>query len=114
MKRLMKTTLAALTMMTASSVFADHNSMNGPGWANMPNDIHNTRIDTLGGDNSEFTDFVRYGNGADSVNRFADDETSIRGQRSDSGSSSSTSTRSMQRTMTQSRQRAGSGRGGKH
>jgi len=48
---------------------ADHNSKWGEGWANMPNDIHNTRIDTRG-DNDAFRDFVRYGNGADSVNRF--------------------------------------------
>ena len=64
-------------LLVNSSVYADHNSVNGEGWANMPNDIHNTRIDTLDSDSNEFTDFVRYGEGADSVNRFAtDDDTS--------------------------------------
>jgi hypothetical protein len=38
----------------------------------MPNDIHNTRIDTRG-DNTAFRDFVRYGNGASSPNRFLSD-----------------------------------------
>ena len=65
--------LLAAGLLVSNSVYADHNSVNGEGWANMPNDIHNTRIDTLGSDSSEFTDFVRYGAGADSVNRFATD-----------------------------------------
>lgn len=67
-------TLAGILVagMFTTSVYADHNSKWGEGWANMPNDIHNTRIDTLDGDNSAFTDFVKYGNGADSVNRFTD------------------------------------------
>ena len=30
----------------AVPALADHNSKNGEGWANMPNDIHNTRIET--------------------------------------------------------------------
>jgi hypothetical protein len=38
----------------------------------MPNDIHNTRVDTLG-DNTTFRDFVRQGNGASSVNRYLTD-----------------------------------------
>lgn len=63
--------LAAL-IATAPVARADHNSVWGEGWANMPNDIHNTRIDTLGTDDDTFTDFVRYGEGADSVNRFLD------------------------------------------
>jgi hypothetical protein len=63
----------------APAVFADHASPWGEGWANMPNDIHNTRRDTLGSDNATFTDFVRYGNGADSVNRFLDDDLAARG-----------------------------------
>jgi len=52
------------------AVFGDHNSRWGEGWANMPNDIHNTRVETRG-DNTAFRDFVRQGNGADSVNRFS-------------------------------------------
>lgn len=61
-----------------SSAFADHNSKWGEGWANMPNDIHNTRLDTRDGDNTVFTDFVKYGNGADSVNRFAETDSFTR------------------------------------
>lgn len=56
------------------AAIADHNSPFGAGWARMPNDIHNTRIDTLG-DRTAFRDFVRYGNGADSTNRFLTDRT---------------------------------------
>lgn len=63
--------LIILGVAGSANVLADHNSVWGEGWANMPNDIHNTRIDTLG-DNVAFRDFVRYGEGADSVNRFAD------------------------------------------
>jgi hypothetical protein len=60
--------LAAILSVPAQ---ADHNSPNGAGWANMPNDIHNTRIeDGLSG--TEFRDFVRRGAGADSVNRYPD------------------------------------------
>jgi hypothetical protein len=55
------------------AALADHNSPHGAGWARMPNDIHNTRIDTLG-DSTAFRDFVRYGNGADSINRYASDD----------------------------------------
>lgn len=60
----------------AGPAFADHNSRNGEGWANMPNDIHNTRVETLeNNDNDAFREFVRYGEGARSVNRFASDDT---------------------------------------
>lgn len=57
-------------MLVTSTAFADHNSVWGEGWANMPNDIHNTRIETLDMEdgNTIFTDFVREGGGADSVN----------------------------------------------
>ena len=55
--------------LASGTALADHNSKWGEGWANMPNDIHNTRIDTLG-DSESFRDFVKFGNGADSVNRF--------------------------------------------
>lgn len=61
----------------AAPAFADHNSPMGAGWANMPNDIHNTRIDTrLEDDYQSFIDFVKYGMGADTVNRFLTDTTS--------------------------------------
>ncbi|MCU0836270.1 MAG: hypothetical protein MUC77_17855 [Chromatiaceae bacterium] len=57
-----------------STAQADHMSPHLAGWANMPNDIHNTRFETRG-DNEEFLDFIRYGEGADSVNRFLIEET---------------------------------------
>ncbi len=64
--------LAGIVALTFSgNVMADHNSPHGSGWANMPNDIHNTVIeDGLSG--SEFRDFVFRGAGADSINRYAD------------------------------------------
>jgi hypothetical protein len=62
-------------LLTAGAAYADHNSKNGEGWANMPNDIHNTRIETREADDNEaFRDFVRYGEGAESENRFATDD----------------------------------------
>ena len=64
----------------------------------MPNDIHNTRIETLGGDSESFTSFVRYGNGADSVNRYADDRN---GQN-----------RTMNQTRSRMRNRVHAGHGG--
>jgi hypothetical protein len=65
--------LASAALVFSAQAIADHNSKWGEGWANMPNDIHNTRIDTReSGDNEAFRDFVKQGNGADSVNRFDD------------------------------------------
>jgi hypothetical protein len=59
----------SLAALLSVSAMADHNSPNGSGWANMPNDIHNTRIeDGLSG--TEFRDFVRQGAGAATVNRY--------------------------------------------
>lgn len=65
----------AAGLLVAVSASADHNSRHGAGWARLPNDIHNTRVDTRGVDNQAFRDFVRYGNGADSVNRYPTRET---------------------------------------
>jgi hypothetical protein len=63
--------LLAAAALAAQPAMADHNSPMGAGWANMPNDIHNTRVDTrLEDDNDAFLDFVQYGAGADSVNRY--------------------------------------------
>ena len=57
-------------------VLADHNSKNGEGWANMPNDIHNTRVETLENDDNEaFREFVKNGEGSRTVNRFESDDT---------------------------------------
>jgi hypothetical protein len=61
----------------STTALGDHNSRWGEGWAKMPNDIHNTRIETRG-DDSTFRDFVRFGNGADSVNRFSTDDKAAR------------------------------------
>lgn len=44
-----------LSLMFAPAAMADHNSIWGEGWANMPNDIHDTRVDTLG-DTEAFQD----------------------------------------------------------
>jgi hypothetical protein len=72
--------LAATLVLASTSVLADHNSPNGAGWANMPNDIHNTRIEEdLSG--REFADFVRQGAGAATVNRYLDSSTATRGSR---------------------------------
>jgi len=68
-------TAALLASLFASSVaMADHNSIWGEGTASMPNDIHNTRIDTMDDDGDAFAEFVQNGDGADSVNRFLDDD----------------------------------------
>jgi hypothetical protein len=68
-----KLCIIGATALASGTALADHNSKWGEGWANMPNDIHNTRIDTLG-DSDSFRDFVKFGNGADSVNRFKSDD----------------------------------------
>lgn len=69
------TTLALASMLISLPAMADHNSPMGEGWANMPNDVHNTRIDTREeDDNDAFIDFVYQGAGADSVNRFLETE----------------------------------------
>ncbi|MGD8484341.1 MAG: hypothetical protein PVJ63_05810 [Thioalkalispiraceae bacterium] len=64
--------LISAGMFAASSAYADHNSVWGAGSANMPNDIHNTRIED---DNETFLELVQQGGGADSVNRYADSDT---------------------------------------
>jgi len=57
----------------APYAMADHNSVWGEGWANMPNDIHNTRLDPTVSD-TEFMEFVSGGAGAESVNRSTEDD----------------------------------------
>jgi hypothetical protein len=87
--------IAIIGVICTTPALADHNSKWGEGWAKMPNDIHNTRIETRG-DNTTFRDFVRQGNGAASENRYA---TTKRGVRA--------TTQTAQRRQTNSRQRAG-------
>jgi len=74
-RTLLATCLAGGVLATTSA-YADHNSVWGEGWANMPNDIHNTRIED---DNETFHELVQGGGGADSVNRYADDTTTTMG-----------------------------------
>jgi hypothetical protein len=70
------TAIASALLMAAGPAVSDHNSKNGEGTANMPNDIHNTRVETLeSNDNEAFRDFVKYGEGSKTVNRFESDET---------------------------------------
>ena len=57
-------TSGALAM---TSAYADHNSVWGEGWANMPNDIHNTRIETMD-DDVNFGEIVREGDLVNSTN----------------------------------------------
>ena len=75
MKRSLSTIAVLATLASAPVAMADHNSPWGAGWANMPNDIHNTRIDTrVADDDDAFRDFVQYGDGADEENRCLDPE----------------------------------------
>ena len=67
---------ASALVMAAVPAIADHNSKNGEGTANMPNDIHNTRVETKeANDNEAFRDFVKYGEGSKVPNRYESDET---------------------------------------
>ena len=88
-------TVALTLTLISGAAFADHNSKWGEGWANMPNDIHNTRIDTRG-DNTAFRDFVRQGEGATSDNRYSTTNTNVRGRQSIDTQRSHDSTRAGQ------------------
>ena len=61
-------------MLVTAIAFADHNSPMGAGFASMPNDIHNSRLEDS---DEEFMDLVRYGDGVDSVNRYDDETTTL-------------------------------------
>lgn len=66
-----------LAGLSGGPAMADHNSPFGEGFANMPNDIHNTRVDTREDDDNEtFVDLVRFGGGASTINRFLSTSTS--------------------------------------
>jgi hypothetical protein len=70
------TAVAAAFLVVAGPGIADHNSKNGEGTANMPNDIHNTMVETLESNDSQaFRDFVKYGKGSKTVNRFESEDT---------------------------------------
>ena len=103
-KRISGLGAALLLLGSATAALADHNSPWGAGWANMPNDIHNTRVETLNSrEQSSFRDFVRYGNGATSVNSLTSDSNSRR-----SMNANRMGTRSTNRVR-----RGGGGRGGR-
>ena len=77
MKTIVPAFLASAMFLSSGAALADHNSPSGEGTANMPNDIHNTRIDTMDDDNDTFLAFVQGGGGADSTNRFLDDDSTV-------------------------------------
>lgn len=73
--RIVTLALTSGLLAAMGTAVADHPSKNGEGWANMPNDIHNTRIETREADDNEaFRDFVKYGEGSKTDNRFATDD----------------------------------------
>ena len=76
MKRTLLVAAVLLMFTSAPVVMADHNSQDGIGSANMPNDIHNVRLDVRlsDADNTYFTDFVQFGAGADTENRCLDED----------------------------------------
>ena len=69
-------TLASIAaVMFSTAAMADHNSVNGAGWANMPNDIHNIQIeDDLS--STEFRELVSQGGVRDLPNRYDTDSVS--------------------------------------
>ena len=87
LKKLIVSTAFFGALGLSAGAAADHNSRWGEGWANMPNDIHNTRVDTRG-DSDAFRNFVRYGNGADSVNRYATSSSRTQRAKSDTAARS--------------------------
>lgn len=88
--------LALLAGFAATPAMADHNSVWGAGWANMPNDIHNTRLeDNL--DSAAWQEFVSKGAGSQTVNRYTTDSTTLPSQRSMTGTASQTTTSGMKR-----------------
>ena len=98
--RLLVFSAATALVIGASPAIADHNGKNGEGWANMPNDIHNTRMDTMeSGDSEAFRDFVKYGEGADSVNRFASDDTTPPGVQAQKGNADAAKTQAQAEQM---------------
>jgi len=90
---------ATALVMTAAPAFADHNSKDGEGTANMPNDIHNTRVETKeANDNEAFRDFVKYGEGSKVPNRFESDETTAPKAQEKKGNASNTQSQQQSRS----------------
>ena len=73
--------IAALGIaLSSTAAMADHNSPWGEGWANMPNDTHDTRIDTMGDSDAwrDYLDTRDIGGGADlTVDRVTTDRADI-------------------------------------
>ena len=104
--RTLLATCMASGVLATTTAYADHASPMGAGWANMPNDIHNTRLEDS---NEEFMDLVQGGGGVDSVNRYDDDTTVAEppGSRAETqtttgASSAASMSRSVSRTSTRS------------
>lgn len=96
-------TSGALVM---TSAYADHNSPMGEGWANMPNDVHNTRLDPTISDD-EFSELVQGGDLATEPNRYDDDTTTTeppasRAETQTTAGSSMGGSRSVSRASTRS------------
>ena len=71
MKRSLLAAAVLLMFTSAPVVMADHNSPHGMCWANMPNNIHNVRLETrddIPGQDEDFLTFVQGGAGADVPN----------------------------------------------
>jgi hypothetical protein len=89
----------------ASPAIADHNSKQGEGWANMPNDIHNTRVETLDTkDNEAFRDFVKFGEGSESVNRFDSDDTTAQRAKEQKGKATTERVQAQQQAGTRKKE----------
>lgn len=81
-----------LGSLVAVPAMADHNSVWGAGTANMPNDIHNARIEGTTSDGTvidDWTAFVSKGAGAETVNRYLDEAETLPSQTSMNGGATS-------------------------
>ncbi len=97
---------ATAIALCVSPAIADHNSKQGEGWANMPNDIHNTRVETLETkDNEAFRDFVKYGEGSESVNRFDADDTTAQRAKEQKGKATTEQAQAQQQAGTRKNER---------
>ena len=91
-----KSILSALVVGTflgavgSTPALADHNSPYGDCWANMPNNIHNTRVETRETDEQDaWLEFIQSGDANETINSCLLDSTSTTTQgnaQTDSGS----------------------------
>jgi hypothetical protein len=80
--------VALMSGLIAMPALADHNSVWGPGFASMPNDVHNTRIEE-DPDQEDWTSLVQFGALASTPNRYLDDNATTTGSSADSASTPS-------------------------